>query len=239
MRVFKTIGITLGVIGISLMAYTPRATGALTVTTPHSSLQSTIGLPVNFVYTPNWYVVYDPTETIGIGFQPYLTLGGTFLSLQCNGAGLLVVNQNPGSDPLSLQPSTGTAIMNFGLTAGLNLEILAFGDKLNGSLNTGLLPNNGDLGFYDSQTFSSYLLNNPVDLSSTLSLPLLPPVNTLDALTVWFGVVIPDWLAGIDLDINTDTTIDQSIKGQGISTSAGTMSSEGQTLYPYVNGATY
>ncbi len=239
MNLLRSFAFMVFVLGVCLTIGSSRAVGAMTVTTPHSPLQTTIGLPVNFAYTPDWYVVYDPTETIGVGFQPYLTLGGTFLNLQCNGAGVLMVNQNPGTDPLTLQPSTGTATMNFGLTAGLNLEIMAFGDTLNGSLNTGLLPNNGDLGFYDSQSFSSYLLNNPANLSSTLSLPLLPPINTLDALTVWFGVVIPDWLAGIDLDINTDTTIDQSIRGQGISTSAGTMSSEGQTLYPYVNGATY
>lgn len=174
MRAFKIIGVTLGVIGTSLMAYIPQATGALTVTTPHSPLQTTIGLPVNFAYTPDWFTVYDPTGTFGLGLQPYVTLGGTFLSLQCNGAGVLVVNQNPGTNPISLQANTGTATMNFGLTAGLNLEFIAFGDTLTGNLNTDELPNNGDLGFYDSKSFSSYLLNTPVALSSTLSLPLLP-----------------------------------------------------------------
>jgi hypothetical protein len=64
------------------MTYTAQAAGALTVITPHSPLQTTIGLPVNFAYIPDWYVVYDPTETFGLGLQPYVTLGGTFLSLQ-------------------------------------------------------------------------------------------------------------------------------------------------------------
>ena len=239
MRGFKLIGVTLGVIGISLMTYIAQAAGALTVITPLSPLQTTIGLPVNFAYTPDWYIAYDPTETFGLGLQPYVTLGGTFLNLQCNGAGVLEVNQNPGWNTLSLQANTGTATMNFGLTAGLNLEFIAFGDILNGSLNTHLLPNNGDLGFYDSQSFSSYLLNTPVAVSSTLSTPLLPPINTLDAFTLWFGIAIPSWLAGINLDINADTTISQSIKGQNISTSAGSISSDGQTLNAYVNGTTY
>jgi hypothetical protein len=238
MNFVNIFSVTLSVIGTSLIAYIPGAQGALTVTTPHAPLATTIEVPVNFAYTPNWYVVYDPTETFGLGLQPYVTLGGTFLSLQCNGAGVLAVNQNPGSDPLSFQASTGTATMNFGLTAGLNLEFMAFGDTLSGSLNIDDLPNNGDLGFYDSQSFSSYLLDSPVVLSSTIS-PTLVSINTLDALTAWFGIVIPDWLAGIDLDINADVTIGQSIQGESISTSAGTVSSEGQTLNANVSGPTY
>ena len=181
----------------------------------------------------------DPTQTIGFGMQPYLTVGGTLLDVECNGAAVLTVTQNPGYNTLSLNPASGTATMNFGVTAGLNVEFIAFGDTISGSLSIDQLPNNGDLGFYDTTSFSSYLLSSPATLSSTISAPLLPPINTLDALTVWFGIVIPDWLANVNLDINTDITLSQTISGNNITTSAGTIGSEGQALAAYVSGTSY
>ena len=116
---------------------------------------------------------------------------------------------------------------------GLNIELIAFGYTLQGSLN-----NTPNWGFYDNQSFSSYLLNNPVTLSGQISQNLVS-LNTLDALTLEFGVVIPDWLAGINLNINAVANLDQTIQGANINTSAGAISSEGQSLNVYTSGTSY
>lgn len=208
-----------------------------TVTIP--TLEGTIGSPVNFAYTPDFFVVMDPTQTIGFGVQPYLTVGGTLLDVKCNGSGVLAVNQNPGTNVLSLSPSEGSAIMSFGMTTGLNVEFIAFGDTVSGTLNIDQLPNNGDLGFYASNSFASYLLDNPITLSTNLSVPLLPPINTLDALTVWFDIIVPDRLANVNLDINADITLTQTVHGIGISTSAEEIGSEEQTLAVDVSATTF
>ena len=105
-----------------------------TVTVQHGTLSATLGAPVNFSYTPDWYVVNDPTHTIGLGLQPYATLGSTMASVQCQGSVNLSVSQNPGWNTLSLTPSSGTATMNLGLTAGLNIEFIAFGHTLRNGL---------------------------------------------------------------------------------------------------------
>jgi len=204
-----------------------------TVTVQHGTLSATLGAPVNFSYTPDWYVVNDPTHIIGLGLQPYATLGSTMASVQCQGSANLSVSQNPGWNTLSLAPSSGTATMNLGLTAGLNIELIAFGHTLQGSLN-----NTPNWGFYDNQNFSSYLLNNPVTLSGQISQNLVS-LNTLDALTLEFGVVIPSWLAEINLNINAVANLDQTIQGANISTSAGAISSEGQLLNVYTSGTSY
>jgi uncharacterized repeat protein (TIGR02543 family) len=217
----------------TVLAFVSPTAFAGTVTVQHGTLSATLGAPVNFSYTPDWYVVNDPTHTIGLGLQPYATLGSTLASVQCQGAANLSVSQNPGWNMLSLTPSSGTATMNLGLTAGLNIEFIAFGHTLQGSLN-----NTPNWGFYDNQNFSSYLLNNPVTLSGQISQNLVS-LNTLDALTLEFGVVIPGWLAGINLNINAVANLDQTIQGANISTSAGAISSEGQSLNVYTSGTSY
>jgi hypothetical protein len=235
--IIKTNVFFVGLLGLLLLGGGVEQTAyAQTVTIP--TLEGTIGSPVDFAYTPDFFVVMDPTQTIGFGMQPYLTVGGTLLDVKCNGAGVLAVTQNPGWNTLSLNPSSGTATMNFGPTAGLNVEFIAFGDTISGSLNINQLPNNGDLGFYATTNFSSYLLNTPVTLSSTIS-PNLVSINTLDALTVWFGIVIPDWLANINLDINADATLGQTVSGNSISTSAGDIGASGQTLAVDISGTSY
>ena len=135
-----------------------------TVTVQHGTLSATLGAPVNFAYTPDWYVVNDPTHTIGVGLQPYATLGSTLASVQCQGSANLSVSQNPGWNTLSLTASSGTATMNLGLTAGFNIEFIAFGNTLQGSLSQ-----SQNWGFYDSTNFSSYLLSNPITLSGQIS----------------------------------------------------------------------
>lgn len=213
----------------------PSFVCAGTVTAQHSTLEGSIGLPVNLAYEPNFYVVSDPTGTFGLGLRPYASLGGTFLDVKVDGAGSLAVNQNPGWNTLSLNASSGTATMNMGLEAGLDIEFIAFGDTLSGSLFPDYSP---DWAFYDSKPFSTYLLNNSVTLSGEVSQNLVS-VNTLDALTIWFGIVIPDWLAGINLNIDGVADLSQNVKGAGISTSAGEISSEGQTLAANVSGGNY
>src|SRR5208282_1772193 len=77
-----------GLLGILLLVGdTEQTASAQTVTIP--TLEGTIGSPVNFAYTPGFFVVMDPTQTIGFGMQPYLTVGGTLLDVECNGAGAL------------------------------------------------------------------------------------------------------------------------------------------------------
>jgi hypothetical protein len=142
----------------TVFAFVSPVVFAGTVTVQHGTLSATLGAPVNFAYTPNWYVVNDPTHIIGLGLQPYATLGSTLASVQCQGSANLSVSQNPGWNTLSLTPSSGTATMNLGLNVGLNIELIAFGQTLQGSLYT------QNWGFYDNQNFSSYLLNNPVDI---------------------------------------------------------------------------
>ena len=217
----------------TVFAFVSPVAFAGTVTVQHGTLSATLGAPVNFSYTPNWYVVNDPTGTIGLGLQPYATLGSTMASVQCQGSANLSVSQNPGWNTLSLTASSGTATMNLGLTAGLNIEFIAFGNTLQGTLN-----NTPNWGFTDSQNFSTYLLNNPVTLSGQISQNLVS-LNTLDALTLEFGFVIPSWLAGINLNINAVANLNQTIQGTSISTSAGTISSEGQSLNVYTSGTSY
>src|ERR1700722_14231591 len=178
-----------------------------TVIVQHSTLEGSIGLPVNFTYDPGWYVVTDPFNVISLGVRPHASLGGTFLDVKCNGAANLAANQNPGWNTLSLVANSGTATMNLGLTAGLDLELIAFGDTVTGSLFPDQTP---VWGFFDNRSYSSYLLNNPVTLSGTISHGLVS-INTLDALTIEFGIVIPSWLAGINLNVNADVTLSQTI----------------------------
>ena len=123
--------------------------------------------------------------------------------------------------------------MNLGLNAGLDIELIAFGYTVQGSLSQ-----SKNWGFYDNQNFSSYLLNNPVTLSGQISQTFVS-LNTLDALTLEFGVAIPSWLAGINLNINAVANLDQTIQGANISTSAGAISSEGQSLNVYTSGTSY
>ncbi len=204
-----------------------------TITVQHGALNMSLGAPVSFSYTPDWYVVNDPTHTIGLGLRPYATLGNTLAHVQCQGAANLLVSQNPGWGTLSLNASSGTATMNLGLTAGLDIKLIAFGYTVQGSLN-----NTPNWGFNDSKTFTSYLLNDPVTLSGQIAQTLVS-LNTLDALTVEFGIIIPSWLAGINLNINAVANLNQSIKGASIATSAGSVWSEGQSLNVYLNGGSY
>ena len=206
-----------------------------TVTAQHSTLEGTIGLPIDLSYEPSFYVISDPTGTFGLGLRPYASLGGTFLDVKVDGSGSLAVNQNPGWNTVSLNASSGTATMNMGLSAGLDLEFIAFGKTITGSLLPDYSPN---WAFYDSRPLTSYLLNDSVTLSGEVSQNLVS-INTLDALTIWFGIVIPDWLAGINLNIDGVADLSQNIQGAGINTSAGAITSDSQTLAANVGGGTY
>jgi uncharacterized repeat protein (TIGR02543 family) len=217
----------------TVLAFVSPVTFAGTVTVPHGTLSATLGAPINFSCTPDWYVVNDPTHTIGLGLRPYATLGSTMASIQCPGSANLSVSQNPGWNTLSLTPGSGTATMNLGLNAGLDIELIAFGYTVPGSLSQ-----SKNWGFTDSKNFSSYLLTSPVTLSGQISQTLVS-LNTLDALTLQFGFTIPSWLAGINLNINAVANLDQTIRGANINTSAGAISSEGQSLNVYTSGTSY
>jgi len=217
----------------TVFAFVSPVAFAGTVTVQHGTLSATLGAPVNFSYTPDWYVVNDPTHTIGLGLRPYATLGSTLASVQCQGSANLSVSQNPGWNTLSLTPGAGTATMNLGLNAGLDIELIAFGYTVQGSLSQ-----SKNWGFTDSKNFSSYLLTTPVTLSGQISQTLVS-LNTLDALTLQFGFAIPGWLAGINLNINAVANLDQTIRGANINTSAGAISSEGQSLNVYTSGTSY
>jgi uncharacterized repeat protein (TIGR02543 family) len=217
----------------TIFAFVSPVVFAGTVTVPHGTLSATLGAPVGFSCTPDWYVVNDPTHTIGLGLRPYATLGSTMASISCPGSANLAVSQNPGWNTLSLTPGSGTATMNLGLNAGLDIELIAFGYTVPGSLSQ-----SKNWGFTDSKNFSSYLLTSPVTLSGQISQTLVS-LNTLDALTLQFGFTIPSWLAGINLNINAVANLDQTIQGANINTSAGAISSDGQSLNVYTSGTSY
>ena len=51
----------------TVFAFVSPTAFAGTVTVQHGTLSATLGAPVNFSYTPDWYVVNDPTHTHRFG----------------------------------------------------------------------------------------------------------------------------------------------------------------------------
>lgn len=214
------------------------AIAGTTISEPFPMLTGTLGVPDAFSYVPPFYTVEDPTGTFLFGIQPYLTFGGELLNIQCSGTANLTVNQNGGwNNYFFLSDGPGFATITLGSTIGINIEIGAFDNILDGSLNLTNLPNGGQWGFSASNSLNNFLLDSSNQLTATIS-PTLFSVNTLDALTLLFGIDLPDWLASINLGATADITLNQVLSGE-IASSAGEFLSDGQQIPVVVNGGSY
>ncbi len=150
------------------------------------------------------------------------SLGLTVAHVSMSGSGLLNYSQIPGTGSLGFYNSGGTAEMNVGFQTWAKYQFSYKGSYTSGDLP--ILPNL-DLLFADEKQFDSYMLGQSVTLSDTIDdVPIVSVgIGTKD-------VGLPEGIADLTLGISVTPTLQCSLHGVELQTSAGAIHSANDQL---------
>src|ERR1019366_3682813 len=184
-----------------------------------------------------WIVSWDYTAALSL--QPFATLSNSIISIACPGNVALNLGKCHNGANIQFMPdnANGTISMNPQVQLGLHVQLSFNGSGPIGTINenptwrlNGPTFQVNTLSSFDCYGFAPRTLTSTVTKQLYSENILKDLVNAICEVESG-GNCYPSWLGGINLNVNADFTLSQTVSALGISTSAGNEAVCEQPIY--------